>query len=191
MISDSLPEYRVLIAEDHPIEQKLLLAVLGPAGYTMKLAGNGERALSYLEAEDFDLIVMDSHMPILSGIEAIRAIRGRIDWKRSNPILLMIEDMGISQQTEALAKADVCVTKPLDIALFLSAAARLARAGRTLRHSSTGGGAILKSPGSGKKDHRLLLGRTDQAGDQEAILKGTPGSSSICLGPLSQYRAIR
>jgi CheY-like chemotaxis protein len=190
MTSHSLPEYRVLIAEDHPIEQKLLLAALGPAGYTMKLAGNGERALTYLEAEDFDLIIMDSHMPILSGIEAIEAIRGRTDWKRSNPILLMVEDMGSPRQNEALAKADVCVTKPLDIALFLSAAARLARAGRALRHSCAGGGAILKLPGSGKKDHRLL-GRANYAGDQDAILNGTPGSSSTCRGPLSQYRAIR
>jgi CheY-like chemotaxis protein len=186
MTSRNLLEYRVLIAEDHPIEQKLLLAALGSAGYTTKLAGNGAEALSYLETADFDLVIIDSDMPILPGPEAIRAIRARPDWKRFSPILLLIEDSGIPQQKEALGKADACLTKPLDIALFLSAAARLAKAGYALRGASTGGGAVLKQPGSGKNSHGLLLGPGHLAGDQDAILNGMLASSGACRGPLSQ-----
>jgi CheY-like chemotaxis protein len=153
MTSQSLLEYRVLIAEDQPIEQKLLVAALGPAGCTAKLAGNGEEALSYLEATDFDLIIMDSQMPVLSGPEAIKVIRRRLDWKRRSPILLLTEDMGAAEQDEALAQADASLTKPLDIARFISAAAGLAWAGRTLRYSSAASRAILNQPGARTEIH--------------------------------------
>jgi CheY-like chemotaxis protein len=125
--------YRVLIAEDHPIEQKLLRAVLAPAGYVMELAGNGKQALSYLETADFDLIIMDSHMPILSGAETIKAIRSRPDWKRHIPILLMTEDVGNVRQDQALAITNASLAKPLDIARFISIATELAKTGRELR----------------------------------------------------------
>jgi CheY-like chemotaxis protein len=133
MTTSHTGEFHILIAEDHPIEQRLLLAALAPAGYIAKLAGNGQQALNYLETADFDLIIMDSHMPVLSGAEVIEAIRGRLDWKRHIPILLLTEDAGGVRQDQALARANASLTKPLDIARFISTATELAKTGRELR----------------------------------------------------------
>src|SRR6185369_10377111 len=76
--SDTLPDepvLRVLIAEDHPVNQKLLASILSGARYRTTLASNGVEALRQFESASFDLILMDLQMPELTGLEATRQIR--------------------------------------------------------------------------------------------------------------------
>lgn len=138
--------YEILVAEDHPINLKLVVALLQAAGCRFLCAGNGAEALAAFENAGFDLVVMDSQMPVMTGIEAIAAIRGRRDWKRLMPILsLTAHAMKGAEEYHTSAGADVYMSKPLQAGRFIDAVKRLARRGRDLRRQNCGGGTVPAS----------------------------------------------
>jgi PAS domain S-box-containing protein len=130
--------YKVLVAEDHPINLKLVVALLQAAGCEARCASNGVEALEELERASFDLIVMDSQMPVMTGIEAIAIIRSRHDWKRCTPILsLTAHAMRGAEEYHTSAGADVYMSKPLRSDCFIGAVKGLAQRGRDLREKNS------------------------------------------------------
>ncbi|HVW21089.1 MAG TPA: response regulator [Opitutaceae bacterium] len=67
----------LLVAEDHPLNQKLIEAQLRKLGLEARLVRSGREALEATEAGGFGLILMDCQMPDIDGLDATRAIRGR------------------------------------------------------------------------------------------------------------------
>ena len=67
----------VLVAEDNPVNQRLIRHMLESFGCRTMVVGNGREALAALTAEPggHDLVVLDMHMPELDGIDVLRAIR--------------------------------------------------------------------------------------------------------------------
>jgi len=68
---------KILLAEDNPVNQKLVVTMLEKRGHKITVAGNGREALAALETEAFDLVLMDIQMPEMDGFETTGAIRQR------------------------------------------------------------------------------------------------------------------
>ena len=68
---------RVLVAEDNPVNKKLIAIVLKKLGCEGEIVSNGKEALEMVLAKKYDICLMDIHMPVMSGIEATEEIRKR------------------------------------------------------------------------------------------------------------------
>jgi two-component system, sensor histidine kinase and response regulator len=68
---------RVLLAEDHPVNQMVAVRMLERMGHSVLVVSDGLQALNALESHDFDVVLMDLQMPTMDGFEALRAIRER------------------------------------------------------------------------------------------------------------------
>jgi CheY-like chemotaxis protein len=66
---------RVLLVEDNPINQEVAQVMLIDLGCDVRVTGNGQQALVALAQEEFDLVLMDCHMPEMDGFEAVRRFR--------------------------------------------------------------------------------------------------------------------
>ncbi len=107
---------RILVAEDHPVNQRLVMRVLAKWGHTTVLVSNGRQAVEAWERDSFDLILMDVQMPEMSGFEATAAIRAKEELTgRHTPIFAMTAHALIGYREQCLAAGmDDYVTKPLD-----------------------------------------------------------------------------
>jgi CheY-like chemotaxis protein len=74
--ADSPRGGKLLLAEDNPVNQQVALAMLKREGLEVTVANNGVEALRAYTVGDFDVILMDCHMPEMDGFEATRHIRG-------------------------------------------------------------------------------------------------------------------
>jgi signal transduction histidine kinase/CheY-like chemotaxis protein/HPt (histidine-containing phosphotransfer) domain-containing protein len=81
---------RILVAEDDPTNQTVVLAQLSKLGFMADMAGTGAEAIRALEAGEYDLILMDCHMPEMDGYEATRRIRA--SGKPDIPIIALTAD---------------------------------------------------------------------------------------------------
>jgi two-component system sensor histidine kinase/response regulator len=66
---------RVLVAEDNPVNKKLIQILLQKIGCEVEIVSNGKEAVEKAMTKDFDICLMDIHMPVMSGIEATEQIR--------------------------------------------------------------------------------------------------------------------
>jgi len=106
---------RVLIAEDHPINQEIARDILERAGAWVTLAGNGHEAVqAVLQAEHpFDLVLMDIQMPIMDGFQATSLIR---EQHQGLPIIAMTAN-ALSDERERCLGAGMNdhIAKPIDL----------------------------------------------------------------------------
>ncbi len=82
---------RILLVEDYPTNQQVVLRHLIRAGYEVDLAENGQEAVEKFREHDYDLILMDIQMPIMDGFEATKKIREseNTEGKQRTPIIAM------------------------------------------------------------------------------------------------------
>jgi two-component system sensor histidine kinase/response regulator len=103
----------ILLAEDNPVNQKLVKLMLTKGGYHVEAANNGKEAVEkYITSPgDFDLIFMDIQMPEMDGLEATKAIRKRED---AIPIIAMTANAMKGDKEKCLeAGMDDYMTKPI------------------------------------------------------------------------------
>ena len=112
----------ILLAEDNPVNQRVAQRILEKAGHRVTIAKNGRVALTMLEEESFDLILMDVQMPEIGGFEATALIREKErQMGRHIPILAMTAHaMEGDRQRCLLAGMDGYLSKPITASVLLN-----------------------------------------------------------------------
>ena len=123
----SLEGMRVLVAEDHPTNRKVVEIVLEPFGVELTMVEDGQAALDALDSAKFDAVLMDMQMPVMDGLSATRAIRAREKATGAPPILVVMLTANAMEEHVAAAEsagADLHLAKPLHPAQLLEALAK-------------------------------------------------------------------
>jgi len=111
--------YRILVAEDNLVNQKVVSTVLTKHGYGVQLAGDGRQALQHLEESRFDLVLMDVQMPGLDGIQATRHIRGNPKYADLPVIAMTAHAMNGDRERCLAAGMNGYLSKPVSPAHLL------------------------------------------------------------------------
>jgi two-component system sensor histidine kinase/response regulator len=108
---------RILLAEDNAVNQRLAASLLGRRGHSVTIGSNGREALTALERDTFDVVLMDVQMPEMGGFEATAAIRALETERNAKrlPIIAMTAHAMKGDRERCLAAGmDEYLTKPLD-----------------------------------------------------------------------------
>jgi signal transduction histidine kinase/ActR/RegA family two-component response regulator len=111
---------KILVAEDNPVNQRVVTTLLEKRGHTVALADTGVVALQKAEQVNFDVILMDVQMPEMDGITAIRFLREQ-DTRRGTHtpvVVLTAHAMQGDRERFLAAGADGYVSKPIQLELL-------------------------------------------------------------------------
>jgi signal transduction histidine kinase/CheY-like chemotaxis protein/HPt (histidine-containing phosphotransfer) domain-containing protein len=109
---------RILVVEDHPLNQEVMKDLLASLGFAFELAENGEEALSRLVEQEFSLVLMDCQMPVMDGYEATRRLRRREHAESLDrvPIVAVTAHALADERDKVLAAGmDDFLTKPVQV----------------------------------------------------------------------------
>jgi len=134
-----LENLRLLVAEDNPMNRRVVELLLAQSGLHITFAENGREAVEKFSAGKFDLVLMDLQMPTMGGLAAMRAIRA---WEKAQariptPMLAVSANATDEHVIEAKeAGADDHVAKPIVREILFEVIARHARSARRPESSS-------------------------------------------------------
>ena len=108
-----------LVVDDSTVMRKVMAGALSRIGVDdVTQAEDGQEAVDATEIDDFDIVLMDWNMPVMSGIEAVIEIRAR---GKSTPIIMVTTEAEKSRVVQALkAGANSYIIKPFDIDTILA-----------------------------------------------------------------------
>ena len=118
-LTDLLPRAAsrsILLAEDHPVNQRVIAMILEPHGIALTIAQNGAEAVEMWQNAHFDLVLMDMQMPIMDGLSATKRIREieRSDGLRRTPIAMVSANAMKEHITQSFwAGCDFHIAKPV------------------------------------------------------------------------------
>lgn len=133
---------RILVADDEPEMTVVLEALLKREHYSVDVVYNGQDALDYGLAENYDCIVLDIMMPKLDGIQALQALRAK---NIATPVLLLTAKSQVEDRVAGLdSGADDYLPKPFDNREFIARVRALTRRGGEYKPTAlTAGNVIL------------------------------------------------
>lgn len=111
---------QILVAEDNPVNQKVIRLMLERLGYRPDIVGNGLEAVQALRLRPYDLVLMDMQMPELDGLAATRRIRAELPPERQPRIVVLTANVFSEGRAAAQAAGvDGYLTKPLEPAALV------------------------------------------------------------------------
>jgi len=113
-VSSTLSSARVLMVEDNPVNRHVQSALLQHMGVKPDYAHHGREALELLDLHDYDVVLMDIHMPEMNGLDATRELRRRFPSSRQ-PVVIAMTASAMPTDRELCADAgmDDFLTKPV------------------------------------------------------------------------------
>lgn len=113
LTTETKSTHKILIAEDNPTNQTLILSQLEALGYCAELAENGQEALHKMASTEYQLLLTDCNMPLLDGYQLTKTIRSQ---GNSIPIIALTADAFPEKKAECLdAGMNDRLTKPVDL----------------------------------------------------------------------------
>jgi two-component system sensor histidine kinase RpfC len=174
VVTRERPRLKVLVAEDNRVNQQVIDRMLKSAGHAVTLVGDGEQALEALEADAFDVVLMDVNMPVMNGLDAVKLHRFATGGRDAPPFIALTADASDETRRQCEEAGIVgYVTKPVDMDQLLGLIDRAAHPDPavTLREPSrprpTGNGAD-----TGPVLDATYLDRLRQLDDADDFLDG-------------------
>lgn len=115
---------RILVVEDHPINQQVARELLVSQGLKVSLASNGQECLTLLEQTPFDLVLMDLQMPILDGYSTVRKLREQPRLMDLPVIALTADAVGNVREQVLAAGMNDYISKPIHLTKLFKALRR-------------------------------------------------------------------
>ena len=117
----------MLVVDDYTVNRKVVAMMLAPLGCQIAEAENGRSALSLLEAQPFDIVLLDFNMPVMDGLEATRRIRAQPSL-RDLPVLCLTAGITEAERAAAIAAGMTgFIEKPIDMRGLVAAVERFPR----------------------------------------------------------------
>jgi len=136
--SDTSPSepLKILVGEDNPTNQKVISTILEYAGHTPNIVGNGNEVLDAIERSQYDMLIIDMHMPEMDGIEAVKTLRFMQPGNERLPIIMLTADATTDAMNSSEdAGIDAYLTKPIEseklLATISSLSPRKQKTGRS------------------------------------------------------------
>jgi CheY-like chemotaxis protein len=123
-----LPPLKILVADDVEQNLRLLSLVLEGAGHQVVQAGNGAQALELYQSDEYDLVLLDIHMPVVDGLQAAARIRAEEQSLGCMPVPIIALTASVMQEDrEAAVRAgmDGFAGKPLNVPALFAEMARV------------------------------------------------------------------
>lgn len=116
--------YKILVAEDNSLNQKIATYLLSKSGAEVVLVSDGDEAIKALNTNNFDLVLMDIQMPGMDGIQATQYIRNEL--KSSVPIIALSASSYDDEHKACIdAGMNGCIVKPIDVDKLAAIIAKL------------------------------------------------------------------
>lgn len=136
--ADPPATWRILVVEDVPSQQKLLVKILTKMGHSVMCADSGLEAVDLVEREPFDIVLMDVQMPGMNGLDAIRAIRVRESFAGTHVAIVAVTAHVLSGDADQCytAGADAYLPKPINLADLMAVLKTVSQSGGPHRETT-------------------------------------------------------
>lgn len=105
--------HRILVAEDNPINQRVIIGMLKKIGFSAAIANNGTEVLEALEKDSYELIFMDCQMPVMDGYKATESIR---EFDKDIPIVALTANAMPGDKEKCITSGmNDYISKPINI----------------------------------------------------------------------------
>jgi PAS domain S-box-containing protein len=179
---------KILLAEDNELNQEVAVALLEDAGCRVTLAADGAQAVAAVQADDFDLVLMDMQMPIMDGLTATRAIRG-LPGYATLPIVAMTANAMVADREACLAAGmNDHVSKPIEPQALWQALEKWLKGVSTRKMVDASDSSVLPTGLPGLDTAlglRRVLGKTElYIGMLRKFCSGQRNSIAVCRAAL-------
>lgn len=124
--SKKVNSLRILVVDDHDSSRMLMTHILGKAKHTPNLIKDPSRAIEVVKEKDYDLFILDVHMPVMSGGELLNYLRNALPKYEKTPVIFISADHTPSlQHLAGQIENAVFVRKPISTEVLLNAIEKL------------------------------------------------------------------